>query len=183
MNIAMQRKGGRGLSIMEDENLVEILDDADRPVFPGESGRLALTNLNNRALPIIRYDMRDVVTRGYRQADEVFEPIQGVDGRVNDALPVRSATGGIGTVHPIVLSEFFVPGITKFQFIGESPDHLILRYISAGPIDHEVRQAFQHILDMKGAAPSVGFHVERVDALNVDGKTGKFRLVTLNHSY
>lgn len=182
MNIAMQRKEGVGLSIMEDENLVEILDDADRPVPPGESGRVVLTNLNNRALPIIRYDMRDVVTRGYRQANEVFEPIQGVDGRVNDALPIRSATGGIDTVHPIVLSEFFVPGITKFQFVGVSADRIILRYTSGEPMDERVREAFQKILEMKGAAGSVQVGVTRVDALNVDQRTGKFRLVVLGDS-
>ena len=111
LSIALQRQAGPGLSLMEDENVLEILDREDCPVAPGQSGRVVLTNLSNLAIPIVRYDMRDIVTRGHREEGEQFEPINSVDGRVNDALPVQGADGNEDTIHPVVLSEFFVPGI------------------------------------------------------------------------
>ena len=41
----------------------EVLDDRDQPVAPGRSGRLVATTLCNLAMPLIRYDTGDVVTR------------------------------------------------------------------------------------------------------------------------
>lgn len=180
--IALQRRVGPGLSLMEDENVVEILDEQDQSVAAGRSGRVVLTNLSNLAIPIIRYDMRDMVTRGHREDGERFEPILGVDGRVNDALPIRSANGAVDSIHPVVLSEFFVPGIQKFQFVGRSPEEVSIRYMASRSVDDEVRRAFRKILDLKNAAPSVCVGITRVEALPVDEKTGKFRLVVLNGS-
>ncbi|MBT5928394.1 MAG: phenylacetate--CoA ligase family protein [Verrucomicrobia bacterium] len=177
MNMALQRSDGPGLSLMEDECIVEILGDGNLPVDPGESGRVVLTNLNNRVMPIIRYDMRDMVTRGYRKDQEPFEPIQSIDGRANDALPIRSATGGRDTIHPLVLSEFFVPGIKKFQFIAKSPEEIVIRYNASEEMDAKVHQAFQKILQLKGAASTVKLSTSYVTELPVDEKTGKFRLV------
>lgn len=177
MCISLQRRDGPGLSLMEDENMVEILDDTNQPVDPGESGRVILTNLNNRAMPIIRYDMRDIVTRGCPQKQEPFEPIVGVDGRANDALPIRAATGGVDAIHPLVLSDFFVPGINKFQFIGNSPEEILIRYTASKEMNDKVHQAFLKILKLKGAASSVHVSIEHMSNLPVDNKTGKFRLV------
>jgi len=177
MAIALERLGRPGLSLMEDENVVEILNADNQPVKPGESGRVILTNLNNRAMPIIRYDMRDIVTRGHRKDHEQFEPIESVNGRANDALPVLSSSGGLDSIHPLVLSEFFVPGIKTFQFIGKSPEEILIRYASAAEMDEEVQRAFHKILELKGAASTVKVVVSRVSDLSVDEKTGKFRLV------
>jgi phenylacetate-CoA ligase len=179
MTIALQRSGGPGLSLMEDENVVEILDADNHPVGAGESGRVILTNLNNRAMPIIRYDMRDIVTRGHRKEQERFEPIQSVDGRANDALPVRSESGGLDAIHPLVLSEFFVPGIKKFQFIGKSPEEIHIRYASSEEMNEKVHHAFQKILELKGAASTVNTSISHVSDLLVDENTGKFRLVII----
>jgi phenylacetate-CoA ligase len=38
----------------------EVVDGAGRPVPPGETGRLVLTDLNNLVMPFVRYDMGDV---------------------------------------------------------------------------------------------------------------------------
>lgn len=39
---------------------IEILDDDDRPVAPGETGRIVVTALQNRVMPVIRYDTGDL---------------------------------------------------------------------------------------------------------------------------
>jgi phenylacetate-CoA ligase len=38
----------------------EVVDGAGRPVPPGETGRLVLSDLNNLVMPFVRYDMGDV---------------------------------------------------------------------------------------------------------------------------
>lgn len=42
-----------------DSVVVEVVDDDGRPVGPGESGRVLLTPLHARAMPLLRYDVGD----------------------------------------------------------------------------------------------------------------------------
>ncbi len=42
--------------------IVEIVDEAGRPVPAGQSGRLLVTGLQNAAMPLLRYDSDDLVT-------------------------------------------------------------------------------------------------------------------------
>lgn len=46
----------------EDEVLVEVVDARNRPVKPGERGRVLLTHFSNRGYPIIRYAIGDGAT-------------------------------------------------------------------------------------------------------------------------
>ena len=130
-------------------------------------------------MPLIRYDMRDYVTRGSRPEGERFDSIVRVEGRVNDALPVCLEDGSVDSLHPIVLSEFFVPGATKFQFVSESPGRVVIRYRATENRDSSVREAFDRLLQMKGALASTSARVERTEDLGVDPRTGKYRLVVL----
>ncbi len=44
--------------------LVEVVDDDDRPVAPGEEGRVLVTSMHSYAMPIIRYDIGDRAVAG-----------------------------------------------------------------------------------------------------------------------
>ena len=176
-SVAIRRPGEPDMQVMEDEHVFEMLDDAGDPVAPGEVGRVVLTVFANRAMPLIRYEMGDYVTRGTRPDDARFDRIQRIEGRVNDALPVAMPDGGPDAIHPIVLSEFFVPGAEKFQFVSEAPGRVRVRYLAPEPLDAAVSEAFAKLLDMKGARPTTRFAVERADALPVDAGTGKYKLV------
>jgi phenylacetate-coenzyme A ligase PaaK-like adenylate-forming protein len=53
----------RALELFEDQVVVEIVDEHDRPVPPGTAGaKVLVTNLENRTLPLIRYELADRVT-------------------------------------------------------------------------------------------------------------------------
>lgn len=178
--LAVQMSGRRSLSLMEDEHVFEILDDDDDPVAPGEVGRVVMTSLYNRAIPLVRYRMGDYVTRGHRRPEDMFDSILRVEGRVNDALPVTLDDGSVDRIHPIVLSEFFVPGVQKFQFLSESPDRVRIRYVANAECDDAVRDSFVRILEMKRAGKSTTATPKRVQHLPVDPKTGKYHLVVLS---
>lgn len=59
--LAQQRPGSRGYHLNVASYAVEILrPESDEPAGPGETGRIVVTDLFNRALPFIRYDTGDV---------------------------------------------------------------------------------------------------------------------------
>jgi phenylacetate-CoA ligase len=173
--LAIKAPGQEEMFVIDALNILEVLDQAHQPVLPGGVGRVVLTNLYNRYLPILRYELGDYVTRGHRLAAP-YTTIQNIQGRVNDALPVMLHDGKLDTIHPIILSEFYVAGLETVQFISRRPDHIQVHYVAGQNIDDSVRQEFQRILDMKGAQRTA-FEVQRVEQIEKDPQTGKLRLV------
>lgn len=63
-NIALQCPSGEHYHTMDDALIVEVLDAEGQPCAPGEMGRVVVTDLNNYAMPIIRYDIGDFAVVG-----------------------------------------------------------------------------------------------------------------------
>ncbi len=55
MGIAVQCSAGPGLHVLEYRAMVEVLDDDGRAAPPGQTGRIVVTDLQNRVFPVIRY--------------------------------------------------------------------------------------------------------------------------------
>ncbi|MFT5407384.1 MAG: phenylacetate-CoA ligase [Verrucomicrobiales bacterium] len=178
--LGIQSPGLDHITLMEDENLIEILDKNDRPAAPGESGRMIITALYNRAIPVVRYDLHDYVTRGEREESERFDNILRVEGRANDALPITLRDGTTDKIHPVVLSEFFVPGARKFQFVANSATDVKIKYVSETDMDSQILEEFGRILTLKGAETATKTTAKRVAELPADQSTGKHRLVLLS---
>ncbi len=49
------------LHVKSEYSHIEILNNADQPCKPGETGRIVSTNFTNKAFPLIRYDVGDIV--------------------------------------------------------------------------------------------------------------------------
>ena len=177
--IALQALGQQEMRVFDDLNIVEVLDEDHHPVAPGGPGRVVLTNLYNRGLPIVRYELGDYAVRGTGGPE--FTTIRALQGRVTDALPVVLGSGQQDSLHPNLLSSFYVPGLVKKQFISERPDHVGIEYMAGENIDDAVRQEFQRILAMKQATGTT-FTVRRVAHIANDPKTGKLRLVRIVHT-
>ena len=168
------------MTVMDQLNILEVLDPDNRPVMQGEAGRTVLTNLFNRTLPILRYELGDYVARGRGARHSGLDTIGDIRGRVNDALPVVLENGAQDTIHPIILSEFFTAGLEIIQFISRRPDHVEINYVATEDIDSNVRREFQRILDMKGALRTT-FESHRVPQIAVDQQTGKLHLVRIEN--
>ena len=53
---------GAGVHMAEDLTLYEVADEDNRPPPPGEVGaKLLMTTLTNRTLPLVRYELTDIV--------------------------------------------------------------------------------------------------------------------------
>lgn len=103
-DLAAECVEGRRLHLQEDLALVEVVDERNRPVPPGEYGeKLLVTPLWSRTLPLIRYELSDSL----RLASEgctcrrPFAVIDEIQGRAEEVLRFP-AQGGEVAVHPNV---------------------------------------------------------------------------------
>jgi len=62
--IALQCPDHEHYHMQSEGMMVELLDEAGRPVGPGEIGRVVLTPLHNFAMPLIRYEIGDYARLG-----------------------------------------------------------------------------------------------------------------------
>lgn len=95
-----------GLHVFEDLSIVEIVDARGEPAAPGETGARALvTNLYNRALPMIRVEVSDLLVAlpGACACGRAFRRLAAVEGRADDVLTLRGLDGAPRRVHPIHL--------------------------------------------------------------------------------
>jgi phenylacetate-coenzyme A ligase PaaK-like adenylate-forming protein len=179
--IAARYSGDKLYSVFDDINIMELLDEYNEPVSIGETGNIVITNLHNRIMPLIRYEIEDRAERGPEQKDNPFSTFTELKGRINDELPIFRNDGTRSTLSPIILNCFSVPGLHKAKFILTSPDHIDLLYVSErnGDIDGRVYWEFSKILKASNAANIMRFHVRRVDELPPDKNTGKFKITEI----
>lgn len=178
--IALRQCGDDEMTVIEDLNILEVLDDADRPVAENQEGRVVVTNLYNRTLPIIRYELGDYVSLGKEKPGRLYATIKDIRGRATDALPITLHDGRKDSINPHVLELFYVPALEKFQYISQRADYFEILYVSAENLDAVIRNQFQPILDLKGAAKTT-FEVRRVARIASDPHTGKYNLVQIHH--
>lgn len=102
----------RQMLLMSESIILEVLDEAGRPVAPGETGEAVMTALESQAQPFIRYRTGDVVRlsqdscrakRGLHVIDEVLgrttDFVMRSDGTIMHALAViyvLRAVAGVG---------------------------------------------------------------------------------------
>ena len=108
--LAAECREGRRRHLMDDLNVIEVVDDDDRPVPPGTWGsRVLVTPLANRVTPLIRYVLDDRL----RLTDEPcpcgrqLRVVTGIQGRSEEVLRLPAGAGGDvqidpQTYHPIL---------------------------------------------------------------------------------
>jgi phenylacetate-CoA ligase len=151
----------RALEIFEDQYVVEIVDEHDRPVQPGTTGaRVLVTNLENRTLPLIRYELADRVTESPdpNPGGRPYRHLAGIDGRTADTLTFPARAGGTVTVLPLRIGAPFarLPQVRQFQIVhdpGGLEVRLVLDSRAAPETPALVRSAVLRVLEDAGAAP------------------------------
>jgi phenylacetate-coenzyme A ligase PaaK-like adenylate-forming protein len=128
-----------GLHIFEDCCIVENVDARGRFVPSGTPGaRLLITNLTNRALPLIRYELPDAATVDPEPCacGRTLTRLRSVHGRTDDVLLLRGVT-----VHPLQFAALASdPAVREFQVV-QHGDRLTLRIVPAGGADVAVVRA------------------------------------------
>lgn len=125
--IACQCKEQKHLHTFPWFNIVEVLDENNRNVEPGEEGKIIVTNLANYSMPLIRYDIGDVAipARDIRcGCGRNFYSFENVIGRTLGYFKKRD--GSLAHSHFIVQSIFFKNWIKRFQIIQEDYDLILV---------------------------------------------------------
>jgi phenylacetate-CoA ligase len=86
--IAFECAEHTGLHINDDYVIVEVVNDYGEPVEPNQSGQVLVTDLLNLAMPLIRYKVGDIATKGvsYCKCGRSLSILKSIDGRVGDTI-------------------------------------------------------------------------------------------------
>jgi phenylacetate-coenzyme A ligase PaaK-like adenylate-forming protein len=117
------------LHVFEDLLLVEVVDQQYRPVPHGEFGtKLLVTTLFSRTQPLIRYEINDSVRLSAEPCSICglpFSFIEGIQGRVEDALSMPGAKGGQILIQPLVFNRVMdILPVSGWQVIQETDSSL-----------------------------------------------------------
>lgn len=165
-----------GLHINADYVLIESVDKESRPVADGKLGdRLLLTNLSNRAMPLIRYEMSDQVTLDPRPCSCgcLLPRIRKVAGRIEHVLnlPGKSAGERVPLI-PEHIDDFVgnIADLACYQVIQEEADRLTINVVLAAHVNREsaesaVRNAMLECFRRYGVVETIRMEVRFGDRL------------------
>src|SRR6266704_5124754 len=106
-SLAAECNRHRGMHLMEDLVIFEVVDQDNHPVPAGVFGdKLLITVLGSRTQPLIRYELDDSVRLAPDPcpSGHSFALIDDIQGRVEDVLSFPGVAGGVVNVHPLVFS-------------------------------------------------------------------------------
>jgi len=167
----------RNYHINPTRHIVEILDiNEDKPVMPGEIGRIILTNVSGMAMPLIRYETGDLASLGEGcpcgRKGRYFKELVG-----RQVEMVTDTQGGM--VMPIAITGIIkrTLGVLQFQFVQHTSTHYEakLRVVEGFSNEGALRANFSSVLG-SDASITVSY-VEEIEPL----PSGKRPLVT-NHA-
>lgn len=167
----------QGLHIYEDAVVLEVVDEKGRAVPAGEPGdKVLLTNLFNRTLPLIRYEVGDMLTLSHDSCPcgLPFHRIVSVEGRREELLALRRTDGEKVEVHPFVIESPLeeMPEILQFQIIGASGGRVRIIVVPDARVEDaaaRTTEAVASVLSPLGVDPGV---VEVQTATSITSKRG-----------
>jgi phenylacetate-CoA ligase len=128
--IAQQCGGSSGLHIVTERIYMEVLSPDGTPCEPGERGEMVLTDLDNRAMPFIRYRTGDlgVLAASPCSCGRGLPLLASVEGRTSELI-----VGKNGKYYSCQSPRLFgagIPGIAQMQVIQETLDQIVVKVVT-----------------------------------------------------
>jgi len=184
--VASSSPNDRGLCLSDDLAVVEVVDENGCAVPPGVPGhKVLLTNLVNRAFPLIRYELSDSVVVAAEQSSALpYQLIESVGGRTADILSLPRRGGGRVAVHPYRLHAplGLFADVRQYQIV-RGEHELVIQVVlrptaSAADVVESVHRAVVDSLEDAGALPP-HIAVEPVsEIVREPGHAAKLKLMT-----
>jgi phenylacetate-coenzyme A ligase PaaK-like adenylate-forming protein len=135
--IAQQVPGEKtGFLVNSASYHVEILQmDSDEAVAEGELGRIVVTDLFNRAMPMIRYDTGDIGAMETDPVNEARQYLSTVEGRKLDLL--YDTSGAIISSYLVYKNMWQYPEIDQYQLVQEQAKQYTFRINLRGSFEKE----------------------------------------------
>lgn len=150
--IASECEVHSGMHLNSEHVFVEFLDDQGNPVAPGAEGRIVVTDLINRGMPLIRYVIGDLGVPSDEQCScgRALPMMYKLTGRSADYLKRLdgSVVAGISLVEKTLTA---IQGIEQLQIIQVKLDEFELNVVPADRFGADERNALVNvILDVFG---------------------------------
>lgn len=154
--IASEHQNCRHMHFYEDLVIVENVDEQYRPVPPGEFGaKLLVTTLFSRIQPLIRYELNDSVRMSAEPpaCELPFAVLDGIQGRVEEALTLPSRSGGKVAIQPLVFTRIMdILPLSGWQVVQQADNSLVvlLTGVRDGLTDEQVAHQIKRSLAQDG---------------------------------
>lgn len=166
------------LHVSDDNVLLETVDD-DGNLVSGEAGELVVTELHNRAMPLIRYRIGDFGTLAASTCacGRTLTVLSGVHGRAYDMIKARDGRSFHGEFVMYLFEDIKKKSqaIRQFQVRQEAVDRFRIRIVPDPAFGEDTKQLIRTRFT-EAFDPDVQIEFEIVDAIARE-KSGKMRLV------
>lgn len=162
--------------------IFEPVDAQHQPVPAGQlSDRTLITNLANRVMPLIRYELGDRVSLAPQPcACGIRLPVVNVEGRTDEILRFTAAGGEIVPILPLALWSVIkeTPGVLRFQAIQTAAQALKIRLEAkqAEATDETWQKLVVRVTEYLASQGLANVQLTRAAEMPLrDPKSGKFR--------
>lgn len=158
--------------LIEDDCYFEIVDDKGKVLPEGSEGRLLITNLSNKAMPFIRYEVGDIAIITH---DEQGRILKTLSGRVSDLIKLPSGKIAGGLTFYYISRTIMEKGVSIKEFIVRQTklDCFEFDIVSNEPINSEIAKILQTNMD-KYLEPGLNLKINIVGQINRP-KSGKIK--------
>jgi phenylacetate-CoA ligase len=130
--IAFECPAHDGYHLVAENVIVEVIDDNGKLVSPGEEGEIAITNLQNYAMPMIRYRIGDIgaLTDKLCPCGRGLPLLVSLSGRIYDLIVTKSkrVVPGQYLVQPL-RGLYASLNLAEFQIVQESPGKALIKVV------------------------------------------------------
>jgi phenylacetate-CoA ligase len=173
MFMGLKEPGWTSMRLLEDDLVFEICPD-----------HVLVTNLFNRALPLIRYRMNDVLTPLETSEHAPYRAISDIIGRIEQSAGFTNEHGVRDSISPHTINEIIIPHVSRFQLRITGGDAFTFAIVFDPAACAQQRDAateaasrrLREILKQKEMS-NVRFDVLACEELPIDPATRKFRLI------
>ncbi len=172
--IASECEKHEGLHINIDHLFVEFIKPDGTAALPGEEGKIVVTDLLNKAMPMIRYKVEDVGIPSQRKCScgRGLPLMKAVSGRIADFL-IREDGSHVAGVSLIERTVTAIQGIVQMQIIQESIKLIQLNIVTNDTFRNEDRNQLRNeFIDVFGQG--VKIIINNVKSIRQE-KSGKYR--------
>ncbi len=169
----------KGMHLNIEHLYIEFLDDKNKPVAPGEPGKIVVTDLYNYGMPIIRYRIDDVGILGEQKCKcgRDFPIMKKITGRVADFLK-HSDGSLIAGVSLVELTLTAIPGIEQMQIVQNDYNKLLVNIVKGAEYTSETEKNIIHEFQ-KVFGNDVSIEIKYMKNIPQE-RTGKFRFAICN---
>jgi phenylacetate-CoA ligase len=154
--------------------LVEIMDDDGRPVEPGREGRIVITDLGNRVMPFLRYDLGDRGTLAPEPCPcgRGLPLLGSLHGRTAETLVLPSGRRRNGALLSLAM-DARADAIWEYQFRQTAIDHIEVAVVPAPGVTFgtaEQENLARGLRDLLGEPMEISFRLVDVIPRDPSGK-------------